>query len=213
LPNDYPHATGVSFIEAYETNRLEGIWKRYLYEIIKVKDALKDVKSPESIEPVTYVWPGLAWACTHEAWNQVGGLMDFAVWGGADHHMSQALIGDPYGVMMRDDLHPNYKHLINNWMGNCKSNIRRNIGSVNGMVMHMWHGRKVKRGYNIKHELMAQSGFDPTKHLKRDASMLWQLNDDGTDTYIKIRDILRHVALERDEDSTDVFAPRPAQGH
>ena len=56
------------------------------------------------------VFPGLAWACTRPAWDAVGGLVDFAVWGGGDWHMAHALTERVQG-MMRNDLH----HDIRSW--------------------------------------------------------------------------------------------------
>jgi hypothetical protein len=40
------------------------------------------------------VWhPGYAWACRREAWDHLGGLIDFAIVGSADRYMACALIG------------------------------------------------------------------------------------------------------------------------
>jgi hypothetical protein len=150
------------------------------------------------------VWPGLAWACTREAWDDVGGLIDFAVWGGGDWHMAHALIENPYGMMMRKDLNPTYKGMVNAWMEKCKRDIRRNVGVVEGSIVHHWHGPKTDRGYNAKHELLSKIGFDPVRHLKRDFQGLWQLHDDGTESFIKLRDTMRVIAKERNEDSTEI---------
>jgi hypothetical protein len=102
--------------------------------------------------------------------------------------------------MIRNDLHPNYIHMAESWYETCQKHIRQNVGCVEGSVFHFFHGNKHLRGYDKKHTLLAQIGFDPTRHLKRDAAGLWQLNDLGEDSYIKLRDTMRAVAKERNED-------------
>jgi hypothetical protein len=74
---------------------------------------------------------------------------------------------------------------------------------MEGTVFHAWHGRKANRMYNEKHRILAECGFDPDRYLKRDFQGLWQLHDDGSNAYVKIRDAMRQVAKERDEDSND----------
>src|SRR5208282_5482123 len=101
----------------------------------------------------------------------------------------------------RTDLHPNYQAIVNQWYERCRRQIRRNVLVMDGAIFHAWHGRKTERGYNIKHRLLAQIGFDPLRHLKRDSQGLWQLHDDGSESYVKLRDTMRSIAKERNEDS------------
>jgi hypothetical protein len=148
------------------------------------------------------VWPGLAWACTRYAWDAVGGLIDFAIWGGADWHMAHALLEKTEG-MMRHDLHRNYKKMVMQWYYRCHTHIRGNVGVMAGSIIHNWHGKKSQRGYNTKHALLAQCGFDPLRHLKRDYQGIYQLHDDRSTAFVKMRDIMRVIATERNEDSID----------
>jgi hypothetical protein len=193
LPESYPHADGPSFLKAYVDGAL---------------DAAINVGLPVSQRTRTNgyggrVWPGLCWATSRPYWDAVGGLFDQAVWGGGDWHMAHALIGKR-DSMMRRDLHRNYQAAVHAWADRCDRYVRRNVGCMTGTVLHHWHGPKTERGYNSKHALLAQSGFDPTRHLKRDWQGLYQLNDDGSDAYIALRDGFRRIALERDEDSREV---------
>ena len=195
LAQDYPHADGLSWMQAHHDNSLATILKG---------DASYPYASGK-------VFPGLAWACTRRAWDEVGGLIDFAVWGGADWHMAHALIEQP-DSMMRKDLHPNYKQMVNAWLEKCRRHIRRNVGVMEGSIFHSWHGRKLARGYNAKHALLARIGFDPLRHLKRDYQGLYQLHDDGSDAYVQLRDTMRLIAKERNEDSIDTDIGM-TQGH
>lgn len=200
LPEQYPHADGMGFIHAWRNEQLEG-----------------KLSVPESSNEYPYpypprVWPGLAWAATRWAWDAVGGLIDVAIWGGGDYHMSWALVERPE-KMMRNDLHRNYKKLVNQWYQRCRTNIRQNVGVMEGTVLHHWHGRKTDRGYNSKHALLAKVGFDPMRHLKKDSQQVWQLHDDRSTAYVQLRDLLRRIAHERDEDSTDTRLDLQDQGH
>jgi hypothetical protein len=195
LPPDYPHASGEGIIKAWQ----EG------YEFSS--DGSYYGKMAEK-----QVWPGLAWACTRKAWDDVGGLIDFAVWGGADFHEAFALIERP-DKMMRNDLHRNYQKMCMQWYHRCRTHIRQNVGSMDGVIFHHWHGRKTERGYNAKHALLAKIGFDPLRHLKRDSQGLWQLHDDRSTAFVQLRDVMRRIAHDRNEDDNDTRLDLWEQGH
>lgn len=197
LPENYPHADGVSFVHAWQTDKL---------------DAPKGGATKDCYPYPPRVWPGLAWAATRKAWDDVGGLIDWAIWGGADYHMSFGLIERP-DKMMRNDLHRDYKKLCMQWYYRCHTHIRRNVGVMEGSIMHNWHGRKTDRGYNAKHGLLASIGFDPLRHLKKDSQGLWELHDDRSTAFVQLRDMLRKIATERNEDSDDTRLDLWSQGH
>jgi hypothetical protein len=213
LPEDYPHANGAGFIRA---------WRDGVFDI-PIPVIQEDVKKLQAdlaklnVDLATYgypprVWPGLAWAATRKAWDDVGGLMDFAVWGGGDFHTAHALIENRKG-MMRNDLHRNYKKMVDQWYYRCHTHVRRNVGVMDGSILHHWHGRKTERGYNAKHKLLSELGFDPLRHLKRDSQGLYQLHDDRSTAFVSLRDMMRKIARERNEDSIDVVLPVRGQGH
>ena len=198
LPESYPHADGRGFVSAFHDGLLD-----------------KPAVGTEGHGYAGYggrVFPGLAWAATRKAWDDVGGLIDFAVWGGADWHMAHALIERVQG-MMRNDLHRDYKKLVMQWYYRCHTHIRRNIGVMEGSILHNWHGRKTERGYNAKHSLLAHIGFDPLRHLKRDYQGLYELHDDRSTAFVQLRDMMRKIAKERDEDSDDTRLDLWEQGH
>lgn len=208
LDESYPHANGISFVDAWQRGFLESSDEKGDAKTIR-KDGGAMVM--EGHAPDGYygtagphrVFPGLAWACTRKAWDAVGGLLDIAIWGGGDWHMAHALI-EKTEMMMRNDLHPNYKKIVNQWYQRCRTQVRRNVLQMEGTIVHNWHGRKAVRGYNVKHGLLSKFGFDPPRHLKRDAYGLYMLNDDRSSAFVQIRDMMRRVARERNEDSIDV---------
>ncbi len=215
LPETYPHASGRGFVSAWK----EGLIKSSVNPVIAADIAVieQDLKKlAADVAKLKHdlgeyygypgyprVFPGLAWAHTRKAFDAVGGMLDIAVWGGGDWHMSHALIGKREGMML-DTLHPHYKQVVHQWADRCDRHIRRNVLCMDGTILHAWHGKKTGRGYNSKHTLLAEIQFDPTAHLKRDSSGLWQLHDDGSESFTKLRDGMRSIAADRNEDSIDI---------
>ena len=222
LEEDYPHAAGLGFVEAWkrgdilnDVDRLDrqaqkigqetsGAHPEVKLDVNKIDDDIGQLKLDLDKYPYPpRVFPGLAWAATRQAWDDVGGLFDAAIWGGGDWHMSHGLIEKTEG-MMRNDLHRNYKKLVLQWYQRCRTHIRMNVGVMSGTIFHAWHGKKTGRGYNAKHAILAKLGFDPLRHLKRDSQGLWQLHDDRSASYVGLRDMMRKIAKERNEDSIDI---------
>lgn len=216
LPESYPHAAGVGFVQAWQNGTLKTTLSPEIIADLKtlggdLQKLQKDfMQLEEDLDGNYYgadkekrVFPGLAWAATRKAFEATGGLFDAAVWGGGDWHMSHCLIEKTEG-MMRNDLHKNYKKMVMQWYQRCRTQVRRNVLVMEGTILHHWHGKKVGRGYNAKHALLAKFGFDPLRHLKRDAGGLYSLHDDRSTSYVQIRDMLRRIAKERNEDSIDI---------
>lgn len=230
LPENYPHASGVSFIQAWkdgriasDVDRLEKAAQKLGIDLSGSDDPLKsdvrkiqaDIKKLETDlkeYPPARVFPGLAWAATRKAFDSTGGLIDVAVWGGADYHQAFCLC-EATESMMREDLHRDYKKIVMQWYERCRLNIRRNVGCMSGTIFHSFHGLKTSRGYGAKHALLAKIGFDPLRHLTRDFQGIWQLNDDRSSAFPRLRDGMRKIAMERDEDSTYTGLDRFTQGH
>ena len=216
LPETYPHANGLGFVQAWKNGLIESTPSPIIEADLRaIRQDLRQLdrdflRLEEDFHGGYYgqlgpsrVFPGLAWACTRKGWDAVGGMLDFAIWGGGDWHMSHALIERTEG-MMRTDLHRNYKKMVNQWYQRCRTHIRRNVGVMEGTITHHWHGRKAQRGYNAKHSLLAKIGFDPLRHLKKDFQGLYQLHDDRSTAYVQLRDMMRKIATERNEDSIDI---------
>jgi hypothetical protein len=206
LPNGYKHSSGPGFIQAWKTGKLDPKTKADLdrvdVDIKKLSADFEDLK--DDLEPPypAPVWPGLAWACTREAFDNVGGLFDVAIWGGGDYDMAHALI-EQASLRIHRGVHAGYRRLLIEWENRCKIHIRRNVGVMDGVIFHQWHGKKTDRKYVEKRQLMQKVNFDPLRFLKRDYQNLWQLHDDGSEQFIHFRDQMRKIAKERNEDSID----------
>lgn len=147
--------------------------------------------------------PGFCWAYRRDAWDALGGMVDFAMMGAADNHMAHALLGrvrDSY----HPEVHPRYKEKLIEWENRANRHIRRNIGYVSGLLVHYWHGRKVDRRYWDRWRVIVDNKFNPDIDLKYDWQGVLQLVDRGTDRSVKLRDDARRYFRARNEDSIEL---------
>jgi hypothetical protein len=140
--------------------------------------------------------PGFAWAYTREAFDALGGLIDWGVLGAGDWHMAKSLVGEgadsaPGGI------DPGYKESIAIWQARADRHVMGHIGYVPGAITHYWHGRKANRGYQSRWQILVRNKFDPELDLKRDWQGLWQLTDRTPQLKRDIQDYF--AAREEDE--------------
>jgi hypothetical protein len=143
--------------------------------------------------------PGFAWACTREAWNEIGCLIDYAILGAADHHMALCLIGRgkeslPGGVNI------NYRNKVMQFEKRCDRHIKRNIGYVSGTIIHNWHGKFKDRKYIERWDILTSNNYDPETDIKRDWQGLYIIEPDS----FELRDGIRRYFRQRNEDSIDI---------
>ncbi len=163
-----------------------------------------------------YFHPGYAWACTREAWDTMGGLIDVNVVGGADYQMAYGLYGkiactlDNSGILKdrpgllnhMDDTAPlmsPYSQFAFAWQEHA-AGLKHNVGFVPGTLLHYWHGQKAKRTYNTRYKIMRDNQYDPHTDLKKDWQGIWQLAGNKP----QLRDDLRVYFRSRSEDGIDM---------
>lgn len=111
--------------------------------------------------------PGWAWACTRKFWDGVGGLMDWCIFGSADHYMAWSMIG---GVerAVPNKMNESFVRLCKQWQEDAFVMTRGNVGYLSGRIEHRFHGPKSARQYVSRSQLFTTHNFDPCTHLKRD---------------------------------------------
>lgn len=147
-----------------------------------------------------YWHPGFAWAARRKAINHVGGLVDWSVLGGGDMFMAYALIGQLNKRTMPASLGKNGVRLLSEWQNRAEKHIKRNVGYMEGQLLHYWHGKKADRKYQDRGQILLKCMFDPELDLKRDWQGIFQL----TDRSFELRDGARKYFAQRNEDSIDV---------
>jgi hypothetical protein len=147
-----------------------------------------------------YRHPGFAHAARRSALDKVGGLIDWGILGSSDWIMINALFGQ-VNRTLNEGYSDNFKKLCYIWQDRALKEIRKNVGFLPGLITHMYHGDKKSRNYDNRWRLLVQTKFDPLTDIKRDTTGLWQLNDDGSERYVALRDGLRKYGRLRQEDS------------
>ncbi len=147
--------------------------------------------------------PGFAWAARRRAVDNLGGLIDFAILGAGDHHMAGGLIGR-VNHTVHAGMHEGYKAALQRWQERAERHVRRNVGVVEGMLLHYWHGKKKDRRYKDRWQILVEHQFRPDFDLKPDFQGVHQLVDHGDDRSRRLRDDVRAYFAARNEDSIDL---------
>lgn len=111
-----------------------------------------------------HMHPGYGWAWRTEAWRGVGGMLACGVLGSGDSHMACALVGYPLESVW-PDLHPGYGRTVQAWADLATKYVNGNIGYVDGLIVHHFHGYKEHRGYKTRVDILREHQFNPETDL------------------------------------------------
>ena len=142
----------------------------------------------------TFWHPGFAAAYTRNAFDTVGGMMDKAILGAADHHMAAALIGKGEWTVP-GDINPAYMQMVRDWQTRA-AKLENDFGYISGTILHHYHGKKENRKYVERWQILKDNDFNPYTDISQDWQGLPQLNGGKP----RLRDDLRRYFLERRED-------------
>lgn len=147
----------------------------------------------------TFAHPGYAWAATRRALNLLGGMIETAALGAADHHMALALLGR-VRESVPNGLTDGYLRPLKRWEARALQHIAGNIGYVPGTIEHDWHGAKLKRAYVDRWSTLTRNSFDPDTDLIRNTWGVFELAGNKPQLRIEID----HYFRARDEDSNSL---------
>lgn len=125
-------------------------------------------------DPYIFGHTGYAWACTRAFWENVQGLIDFAILGSADHHMALGCRGY-YSHSVHSAMKGSFMDLCHAWQKRAMQLTHGRIGYVNGSVEHSHHGPMERRNYVGRWDILLVNEFDPTEDLRRDSQGIIQL--------------------------------------
>jgi hypothetical protein len=126
------------------------------------------MQGPNALDGYQFGHPGYAWAFTRQALDWVGGLVETAELGAADHHMAMALIGK-VGDSIPGNISTSYRKPLFQWQERAMQQICGNISYVPGTIEHFWHGAKERRAYVDRWTVLTTNEFDPYNDLKRNS--------------------------------------------
>ena len=144
---------------------------------------------------------GGAFAFRHSAYNKVPGLMSRCILGHADWYAAHQLVGVEPPDIHSQKYHPAYKEYVKNWGEHAKA-LNKNVGYVDAMATHFWHGSKTKRGYSSRDAILAKHQYHPHRDVFPDWQGVLQLRPDA----IGLRDDIRSYFISRSEDDPNLYA-------
>jgi hypothetical protein len=153
-------------------------------------------------EPYMYAHPGYAWASRRDVLDNLGGLLEISGLGSADHQMAMAMIGQPENSIhgMTDK---GYQDAILAWAVLADTYVKGNLGFVQGLVEHKFHGEKARRKYVERWDILIKHKFNPLTDLKRNTYGVMELAGNKP---AMARDIDSYFG-QRNEDANVIFAP------
>jgi hypothetical protein len=122
----------------------------------------------------TYPHSGYSWSATRRVWDAVGGLFEYGAMGSADHHQALGLAGLAHKTLPPGDTSANYCAEVLRWERRALKAINGNVGFVDGVIEHFWHGSKKARNYIGRWGMFLQHGFDPLEDLIRNSHGVWE---------------------------------------
>lgn len=122
-------------------------------------------------------WPGGAWAAKREMLDKIGGLYDCYPAGSCDVLVLGALLGITDKRYFGRYSDSTMKHYME-WHNNTYKIVRGNIGYVDTVAFHLYHGTLKDRNYSLRHQKLKQYNFDPTLHLERNSDGINQLSQE-----------------------------------
>lgn len=137
--------------------------------------------------------PGFAWAMRRDAYDQLGGLIDFGILGSGDHHMALAFIGKV------DCSHPHNisKDYATKLMEFQTRAYNLELGYVPGTILHHWHGRLEDRKYVERWQILTKGIYMPRVDVYKNNQGLIQLTPAG----MRLAEKITNYFIERKEDN------------
>lgn len=125
-------------------------------------------KQTHPSQPYEYAHSGFAWCCTRAFYENVQGLMDFAILGSADHHQAFAMTGE-VDKTIHLGMMPSFFELCNEWQQRALQITQGEVGFSVGRIEHAFHGPKNRRYYRERWGILVDNKFDPKIDLRKDS--------------------------------------------
>lgn len=139
--------------------------------------------------------PGLAWAAQRELLEQYK-LYDACIAGGGDDMIAHALYGWHELCIPRYIRGSHFDH-YKRWATAVHARICGHVGFIPGTIYDHWHGSPENRLYFRRHQVLANFGFDPSRHLATNSDGCWK----WTNAPQELRDwVVKYFANRREDE-------------
>lgn len=143
--------------------------------------------------------PGYAWAARPSFLAQVGGLIDRAILGAADHHMALAMTGQGERSI-KDGVTPAYRKMVLDWEELAVEAGGFNLGATDDVIEHSWHGRKSDRRYVERWDILIRNRYDPFQDIIPNMDGIFELRHGGK-RKTRLRHQIQQYFRARQEDA------------
>jgi len=109
---------------------------------------------------------GFAWAARKQILKSFL-LYDRSISGGGDHLMAHGFCGDSGSPCVRYMVGTGtqFSDSFRTWVSSAYGEVRSNIGCASGTVLHLWHGERANRLYDLRCRELLRLGYDPTRDI------------------------------------------------
>lgn len=137
---------------------------------------------------------GFVWAARKEVFEGIG-FYDACLSGVADHLMAHSFCGDWQSACIQKLIASNPKYLAHfqDWSKKIYEKIGGQIGFIEGVVLHLWHGDHLQRRYLENSQFLSQTPYNPPDDLYLNNSQCWEIREnrelltDWTQFYLSSR--------------------------
>lgn len=131
--------------------------------------------------------PGFAWASRRETIEELT-LYDAMIMGGGDKVVAAAAYGRIEETVEAYAMNACQARHFRAWAGPFFKRIRGDIGHVEGMIFHLWHGRQRDRRIGTRYQGFEEFGFDPFRDIRIDGNGCWRWNSAKPELHRFVKD-------------------------
>ncbi len=129
-----------------------------------ISSKLKHDKSPILVGA-----SGGAWAWRREAFDDIGGIIDFCILGSGDWHFAFGLTNKVSWAAEGKRCTNAYIEALKRWCNRAKK-YEFKCGYIENHAIHSFHGSKINRTYGTRWEILQKHQYDPLVDVKYDSN-------------------------------------------
>lgn len=133
---------------------------------------------------------GGAVACRRDVLDEVG-FYDACIIGGGVRPVTAAAVGRLEDAVAFVHCGPAWREHLEEWAARFYDRLQGRVGSVPGVVRHLWHGDLTNRRYGSRHEEFARFEFDPGRDLRMGRTGGFQWDSEKPEMHAFVREYFR----------------------
>jgi hypothetical protein len=133
---------------------------------------------------------GLAWVARRELLDR-DGFYDVCVMGSGNRAMLCGALGTPENAIRYLHMAPSWAEHYAAWADAHFHSVRAEIGSIDGTIVHLWHGDLIHRRYQERHREFSRYHYDPASDIALDDQGCWRWNGEKAAMHAYVADYFR----------------------